>query len=199
MTYSKSKLDQRFLAIIDTIADGIVMINKNKKIELVNPAIEAMSGYLAEEMLGQNINMLIPKIHHQDFNDYLENVNLTETENHPVIDSGILNILDKSGSTFPVELKLSFATEADINYIINVRDIRQDANVEKQFLHLSYHDALTGLPNRPHYVDKVNQAIAEAKHSGTTFVVVVFGLNRFKKINDSLGQTGGDVLLMEVA
>jgi diguanylate cyclase (GGDEF)-like protein len=65
--------------------------------------------------------------------------------------------------------------------------------------HLAYHDALTGLPNRPLFVDRLIVALAQAHRSGARLAVLFLDLDRFKDINDSLGHTLGDSLLKAVA
>jgi len=65
--------------------------------------------------------------------------------------------------------------------------------------HQAVHDALTGLPNRVLFRDRVEQAIRTARRHGTGFTVMLMDLNHFKEINDTLGHHQGDRLLQEVA
>ncbi|MBV9493231.1 MAG: EAL domain-containing protein [Acidobacteria bacterium] len=68
-----------------------------------------------------------------------------------------------------------------------------------QIEHLAYHDALTGLPNRPLFMDRLIVALAQADRSSQRLAVFFLDLDRFKDINDSLGHTVGDALLKAVA
>src|ERR1700686_2742568 len=68
-----------------------------------------------------------------------------------------------------------------------------------QLQHQATHDALTGLPNRVLYLDRLEREIAHAERDGHTFAVLVVDLDRFKVINDTLGHGPGDQLLKEVA
>ncbi|MGZ5492359.1 MAG: putative bifunctional diguanylate cyclase/phosphodiesterase [Thermoanaerobaculia bacterium] len=65
--------------------------------------------------------------------------------------------------------------------------------------HLAYHDALTGLPNRPLFIDRLIVALAQAHRARHKLAVFFLDLDRFKDINDSLGHTVGDILLKAVA
>ncbi len=65
--------------------------------------------------------------------------------------------------------------------------------------HLAYHDALTGLPNRPLFMDRLIIALAQASRAHQKLAVFFLDLDRFKDINDSLGHTTGDALLKAVA
>ena len=73
----------------------------------------------------------------------------------------------------------------------------EQANAQLQ--HQATHDALTGLPNRVLYLDRLEREIAHAERDGHTFAVLVVDLDRFKVINDTLGHGPGDQLLKEVA
>jgi diguanylate cyclase (GGDEF)-like protein len=69
----------------------------------------------------------------------------------------------------------------------------------RQLRHLATHDPLTGLPNRSLLDDRLAQAIAHAERDRQSFAVLVLDLDRFKRVNDSLGHRAGDELLSEVA
>jgi diguanylate cyclase (GGDEF) domain len=77
------------------------------------------------------------------------------------------------------------------------REAARLATVEIE--HLAYHDALTGLPNRPLFIDRLIVAIAQAARIEQKVAVFFLDLDRFKDINDSLGHSVGDALLKEVA
>lgn len=70
---------------------------------------------------------------------------------------------------------------------------------DEQLKFRAYHDALTGLPNRPLLVERLNQEMAHTRRNGKQLAVLFIDLDRFKKINDSLGHDGGDRLLCQVA
>jgi diguanylate cyclase len=73
----------------------------------------------------------------------------------------------------------------------------EQANAALQ--HQATHDALTGLPNRLLFIDRLGREIAHAERDGNLFAVLVVDLDRFKVINDTLGHGPGDQLLIEIA
>ncbi len=79
------------------------------------------------------------------------------------------------------------------------QDITQRKLAETRVQYLAYYDALTGLPNRSLFQDRLAKAIAGARRRQDTVAVFFLDLDRFKIINDSLGHSTGDLLLCEVA
>ncbi|GGD39918.1 bifunctional diguanylate cyclase/phosphodiesterase [Pseudoxanthomonas indica] len=78
--------------------------------------------------------------------------------------------------------------------------ISERLRAEQRLTHQATHDALTGLPNRPHLLDRLSAAIERARHGdGQAFAVLFLDLDRFKLVNDSIGHAAGDELLIEVA
>ncbi len=65
--------------------------------------------------------------------------------------------------------------------------------------HLATHDALTGLPNRMLFMDRLEQSLVRAQRHNTLVGVMFIDLDRFKRVNDTLGHVGGDTLIREVA
>jgi diguanylate cyclase (GGDEF)-like protein len=92
-------------------------------------------------------------------------------------------------------LLLLYATLLPILRQVTRRLGRHVAEIEHQALH----DALTGLPNRRLFHDRVEQALLAASRDGGGFAVLLIDLDRFKEINDTLGHQSGDRVLLEVA
>ena len=86
-----------------------------------------------------------------------------------------------------------------IGRVFSFRDITEKLEARERIEVLSYTDALTGLPNRRLLADRVEVALAVAKRDATPFALLFLNLDRFKHINETLGHTFGDRVLLDVA
>src|SRR5205085_2967130 len=101
------------------------------------------------------------------------------------------------GTRFPQEISLTAISGSGI--VAVVRDITERTYAEEQIKHLAYHDALTNLPNRLLFKDRLTVALSHAHREKSRLAVLFLDLDRFKIINDSLGHNIGDQLLQAVA
>ena len=98
-----------------------------------------------------------------------------------------------------VDFLLQFAMALGLVIWLLEDERKASVHASAQIEHLAYHDALTGLPNRQLFLDRLDLAIANAHRNGHQLAVLFFDLDRFKVINDSLGHSAGDTLLRFVA
>jgi diguanylate cyclase (GGDEF)-like protein/PAS domain S-box-containing protein len=108
--------------------------------------------------------------------------------------------LRRDGSRFPVEIHPKLLPhEGRPVHVVAVRDISERKRAEARIQYLAHHDALTALPNRVLFRDRLEQALARARREGEMVAVLSLDLDRFKEINDTLGHPAGDELLKGVA
>ncbi|MEQ8290499.1 MAG: EAL domain-containing protein [Gammaproteobacteria bacterium] len=105
-----------------------------------------------------------------------------------------------NGEVFPAEVSLTSIPMGDRNILYAViRDITDRKKDEETIRRQAFYDSLTGLPNRVLLHDRLQQAVIHANRFKTHGAVFFMDLDQFKKINDSLGHSVGDSLLIEVA
>ncbi|MCP2325274.1 diguanylate cyclase (GGDEF)-like protein/PAS domain S-box-containing protein [Hamadaea flava] len=83
--------------------------------------------------------------------------------------------------------------------VVTLRDVTDRRRLERELTHRAYHDALTGLPNRALFAERLQQALAHADQNLTVVGVLILDLDDFKIVNDTLGHNLGDELLIGVS
>ncbi|MEO5374216.1 MAG: diguanylate cyclase [Alphaproteobacteria bacterium] len=106
----------------------------------------------------------------------------------------------KDGHLSPVEIHLGYyETGKQPLVIVLAHDITERRRAEEQIRHLATHDALTGLPNRMLFLDRLSMAVTAARRSGNHIALLFIDLDGFKAINDTMGHAAGDALLRMVS
>lgn len=180
-------------AAIAASMDGIGILNDRLEFTYVNDALARLCGFpSAQAMLGRTLG----ELYHPDENDRFARYIL------PLVTErgrwrGEARGKRFDGTMFPQEISLTAIEGGGMVGV--VRDITERTYAEEQIKHLAYHDALTGLPNRLLFKDRVTVALSHAQRDRMRLAVLFLDLDRFKVINDSLGHNVGDQLLQAVA
>ncbi|MBW8079336.1 MAG: PAS domain S-box protein, partial [Gallionella sp.] len=113
----------RIQTILNTVSDGIITINSRGMVCSLNPAAERLFGYAASEVIGQNINMLMPEPYHAQHDGYLERYRATGKE-YVIGTLREVAGVRRDGSTFPIEIAVSKMQLGDeLHFVGIVRDI----------------------------------------------------------------------------
>lgn len=125
--------EKRFKAILDTANDAIISVDEEQRIVLFNNAAERIFGYSRGEILGKNLNILIPP-HYGDHSRYIKRF-IKSRESNIIGKTLSLTGLRKSGEEFPLELGLSYLEKrGDITFTAIIRDVSEQQKLEKKLL-----------------------------------------------------------------
>ncbi|MGC2856282.1 EAL domain-containing protein [Novispirillum sp. DQ9] len=190
--------EERLRRIMETMVDGLVIIDERGIIETFNRAAERIFGYKAREVVGAPVNILMPEEEGEVHQDY---VNAFLATGVSTVMGGGREVMGrrKDGSHFPLDLALSALRIGDQRLFIGVlRDISERKAAEERLRFLATRDHLTGLPNRAAFRDRLEEALEGAKRNSYLVGVLFIDLDHFKHINDSLGHSVGDRVLQAV-
>jgi diguanylate cyclase (GGDEF)-like protein/PAS domain S-box-containing protein len=191
--------DLRSVAM-EAAPDGILLVDRSGRILLANPAMQAMSGYGAHELLGNPLQMLLPAEAHAAHGPQLQSY-FDRPARRPMGQGRDLWLLRKDGQRLSVDIALGHSPHGGGVAVAFVRDLSQLRQMEACMHYHATHDTLTGLLNRWQFGLQMEQAISQAQ-AGTgpaSFALLLLDLDDFKAINDGYGHGVGDQVLKEVA
>jgi len=191
--------EARYRAVVDSAFDAIVTMTADGLIHSFNGGAERVFGYRSDEVVGRPLAMLMPdrfrRAHGAGITRYLA------TGEARVLHRTIaLSGQRKDGTEVPLEMSITEVLDGSGRLFTGIlRDITQRKALEEQLVHQAFHDPLTRLPNRTLFMDRLTQALGRAARSGSVVAVLFLDLDNFKLVNDTLGHSAGDELLVAVA
>ncbi len=185
-------------SVFNNTSEAILITDEENRIHSVNPAFCKITGFMEEEVIGQSPALLSSGRHEPSFyHDMWQ-----ELKDKGSWQGEIWN-RRKSGEVYPEWLSINTVkkpeTGATIRYIGLFNDITQRKKYEEDIWYQANYDALTDLPNRTLFNAKLKEALVRQKQEDRPFALMFIDLDRFKEVNDTLGHSCGDLLLLEVA
>lgn len=195
----KSTQEQLKLAakVLETANEAVVITNVRNEIEFVNPAFTTITEYTAEEVVGTNPRMLQSGRHDADFYRDMWRA-LAETGRW----RGEIWNRRKSGEFYAEWLSIVAIKDASgttTHHVAVFSDITHRKEDEERVWRQANYDALTGLPNRALFVDRLSQAVRQSRRDNKKFALMFIDLDGFKQVNDTMGHAAGDVMLQQTA
>ena len=195
--------EERYRLLADNAADVIWTLNLQGHCTYVSPSVMQLRGYSVYEVMQHNLHQALSSDSLRRFRQRIDEVLTAVRQQQPIPETHLeLEQLRKDGSSVWTETTVSALYQTDgalVGLLCVTRDITARRHVEQQMRHMARHDALTGLPNRALFSERLQQALASARRHQHLLGVLFIDFDAFKPINDTYGHAAGDKLLQEAA
>ena len=191
--YEAESRQQLITQIFDHDSEGLMILDQERRIVVVNQALTRLVGYSENELLGR----FPDECFFAPFNRRFVQLLLRQVENHGVW-NGEARIRNKQGEEKPASCRivsLDNQQHQAKNWIVFMSDLSERKEVEARIKRLTTIDTLTGLPNRKGFFDSLSKLLVTHQPN----VLLILNLNRLNRINDAYGNNAGDFLLQQVS
>lgn len=196
--HSLARSEARLKSLVEHSNDMIQIIDGKAALQFSSPAVERILGYKSGNVLGTKLS------------DYVH------PDDQEMMQVRLGNLVDKPGEQMTAELRFrhiqghyvplectatNLQNDPGIHGIlVNSRDVTERKKQEERLLHGAYHDPLTDLPNRAFFNQRLALSVSRSQRYPQYVSAVMFiDLDHFKRVNDTLGHSAGDQLLITVA
>lgn len=190
--------EQRFQSAFTHASIGMALIGFDGRILQVNDALQILLGRTGQDLKGRSCE------------EFLSN------EDIDAFNAQMAGVCDHATESFAIELRFKHEQNGDVwvalhgssfvesdndssSIILQIQDIDARRQAEVKLKHIAHHDGLTGLLNRNSFLEKLRDVIGRERHgAGHQYAVMFLDLDRFKFVNDSMGHSAGDDMLVQV-
>jgi diguanylate cyclase (GGDEF)-like protein/PAS domain S-box-containing protein len=188
---------KNYSMVIEQSHDAIMVTDAVGKIEYVNERFTEITGYVLNEILGQNSRMVQPEwvseSKEKEFLETLEKGCAWRSE---------VRYKKKNNETYWAFESVSFMKDMNgkvTHYLLTHRDISQEHELSQKLSFQARHDALTGLVNRREFEKRIEHLLLSSKNNNAKHAVCFIDLDQFKIVNDTCGHVAGDELLRQIS
>lgn len=193
-------ISERYEAVVEAAYDGIVTIDEDQNINMINGAAKYIFDVSDEDIIGQPLVGLFPHTFRDKHESYVNTFKNSSVKSRPMQRRASVRGLRSDGTEFPIEVtisKIKVQNKTEMTAVI--RDISERAKLMEELSKAAKEDVLTGVYNRRYFTEVLLNEIKRSKRFEHPITLAMIDLDHFKEINDQHGHNVGDQVLIEIA
>ncbi|MBF0317327.1 MAG: EAL domain-containing protein [Nitrospirae bacterium] len=195
------------MSVLDTVGALVLVIDRDGCIVCFNRSCENLSGYVYDELRGKPVwEILWREADAKEIKDFFDSLSCNSHASSQPPDEGGLKLenywISKNGSRRLISwtYNVIIDNESGVSYLLaSGIDVTAHRLAERRLEYLTHFDALTDLPNRTLFYDRLSHMLGQARRYNRMFALLFLDLDGFKYVNDTLGHDMGDLLLQKAA
>lgn len=199
---TRSRNNEQARATLESIGDAVITTDATCKITYLNPVAERLTGWAAEEALGQSLDAVLPLISEASRQPVANTAARCLEEGRSVdLENGVL-LLRRDGTEVPIGDSAAPVRDSDggtVGVVLVIQDESEKRRVGHRLSYEATHDALTGLINRREFERRLTRVVTDLSGAAAEHVLLCLDLDRFKVVNDTCGHDAGDDLLRSLS
>jgi diguanylate cyclase (GGDEF)-like protein/PAS domain S-box-containing protein len=187
---------------MDSIGDAVLTTDNNGLVQYLNPVAEQLTGWKADEAIGQPSEKIFRVINEKTRKPCLNPVAMCLSENSIVALADETLLMSRDGQEYGIEESASPIRDVDgqtLGVVMVFHDVSEQRKVANEMSYRASHDTLTGLSNRSEFEQALKRFVDNNREPDQINALMYIDLDQFKIVNDSCGHSAGDLVLQDVA
>ncbi len=186
---------------LHAIADGVITVGADYRIDYMNPKAEQLTGWSAREAIDKTLGEVLNAYDHGSGESIVETLEPAITSGESITRTNV-HLIHKEGNEYAVEIAASPLQDhkgKSLGSVIVFHDVTAMRTLARQMTYQAAHDSLTGLVNRREFDRRLGMMLESAREHGSEHALCYLDLDQFKVVNDTCGHVAGDELLRQLS